>query len=463
MIRLFRVSVQTSIVGLLLSEAVLLTFCYVLAAYLSLEVEPSIFLLYDGGLGRILAVVLVIMSSLHLWDLYAEVRTVSKVGLVFEIGGAVGFALIVEALLSYANPNWRLPGYVMIWGSAMAVIALSGWRIVYGHFFLRAFPAERVLFLGTNPVVGQIAEYFARNSELGATNLGYVDDLHEPGEMLSGAKVLGPLKDFRSIAAAARPDRIVVGMTERRARLPAQDLLDLRFEGVVIEEAGTAYEATYGRICTKELRPSQFIFSGDLGPRRSGVLLQSLYSPAFALAGALVALPVMLLVAVAVKLSSRGPVLFRQARVGRNGKVFTLYKFRSMYADAEAGTGAVWASKDDPRVTPVGRWLRWLRMDELPQLWNVLRGEMSMVGPRPERPEFVKVLSENIPYYRQRHCVKPGITGWAQINHKYGDSIEDTITKLEFDLYYIKHLSLVLDAYIIFQTLKIVLLLRGAQ
>jgi exopolysaccharide biosynthesis polyprenyl glycosylphosphotransferase len=193
------------------------------------------------------------------------------------------------------------------------------------------------------------------------------------------------------------------------------------------------------------------------------VALQWFYSAALALVSALILLPVMLLAALAVKLSSRGPVLFRQTRVGRNGKVFTLFKFRSMYANAEARTGAVWASKDDPRVTAAGRWLRRMRIDELPQLWNVLHGDMSIVGPRPERPEFVKVLAEKIPYYRQRHCVKPGITGWAQINHKYGDSIEDTITKLEYDLYYIKHISPTLDIYILFQTLKTVLTSRGAQ
>jgi lipopolysaccharide/colanic/teichoic acid biosynthesis glycosyltransferase len=149
--------------------------------------------------------------------------------------------------------------------------------------------------------------------------------------------------------------------------------------------------------------------------------------------------------------------------VGQRDVPFTLYKFRSMYVDAEEKTGAVWARLDDPRVTPVGRWMRRLRIDELPQLWNVLRGEMSLVGPRPERPEFVKSFAEKIPFYRQRHCVRPGITGWAQISHKYGDTVEDTIIKLEFDLYYIKHLSMSLDAYIIFQTLKTMLRLRGAQ
>jgi lipopolysaccharide/colanic/teichoic acid biosynthesis glycosyltransferase len=164
-----------------------------------------------------------------------------------------------------------------------------------------------------------------------------------------------------------------------------------------------------------------------------------------------------------VKATSKGPALYRQKRVGLGGAPFVLYKFRSMRLDAEAGTGAVWAVKNDPRVTPLGRWLRRLRIDELPQLFNVIRGEMVIVGPRPERPEFVKTLGEKIPFYPQRHCVKPGITGWAQISHKYGDNLEDTLTKLEYDLYYIKHMSLSLDGYIIFHTLKVMLLSRGAQ
>ena len=171
----------------------------------------------------------------------------------------------------------------------------------------------------------------------------------------------------------------------------------------------------------------------------------------------------MLITALIVRFSSPGPILYQQVRVGLNGSLFTLRKFRSMRADAEADTGAVWATKDDPRITPAGRFLRQLRLDELPQLFNVLKGEMAIVGPRPERPEFVKTLSERIPYYQQRHAVLPGITGWAQINYKYGDSLEDTVTKLEFDLYYIKNMSAGLDLYIIFHTLKAMLLSRGAQ
>jgi sugar transferase (PEP-CTERM system associated) len=463
MIRLFRVVVPTSIFVLLLSEFVLLTFCYVLATYLFLQVDPSVFLWYDGGLARICAVAFSILFGLHFLDLYTDIRSVSKIALVLEIGQAIGFAFVVQALLAYIDKEWMLPRWVMIWGSGFALLSLSAWRIVYAVVFLRAFGIQRVLFLGLNPVAQEIAEYLTTHPESGLLNLGYLDDDGEPGALVHGAKVLGSLRDLRPVVAITRPDRIVVGMTERRARMPLQDLLDLRFSGILIEEAGAAYEFACGRVCTKELRPSQLIFSGELGPTSRAVLLQSLYSPAVALLGTILNIPVMLLAALAVKLTSSGPILYRQTRVGMNGAVFTLYKFRSMYADAESKTGAVWATKDDPRVTPLGRWLRKLRIDELPQLWNVLRGEMAIVGPRPERPEFVKVLSEKIPYYRQRHCVRPGITGWAQINHKYGDSLEDTIAKLEYDLYYIKHISASLDAYIIFHTLKTMLRSRGAQ
>jgi exopolysaccharide biosynthesis polyprenyl glycosylphosphotransferase len=252
-------------------------------------------------------------------------------------------------------------------------------------------------------------------------------------------------------------------MFERRQRMPVSELLELRLSGNMIEEAATVYERVCGRVCIKELRPSQLIYSGELGPRRQTMVYQNLENLVAATILAILSLPIMLITALAVKLSSPGPVLYRQQRIGMDGVPFTLYKFRSMSQDAEARTGAVWAAKDDPRVTRVGRIIRKLRLDELPQLFNVLGGEMSIVGPRPERPEFVKALSEQIPYYGQRHCVRPGITGWAQINYKYGDTLEDTITKLEYDLFYIKNLSFSLDTYVIFHTLKAMLLTRGAQ
>jgi exopolysaccharide biosynthesis polyprenyl glycosylphosphotransferase len=242
-----------------------------------------------------------------------------------------------------------------------------------------------------------------------------------------------------------------------------EDLLELRFSGVVIEEATSLYEEVFGRVCVDQIRPSHLILSSQLGPRRWTVRLQAVYGMLIAAAGFLVSLPLLLLAMVAVKLTSRGPVFYSQTRVGAHGEPFKVHKLRSMYHDAEARTGAVWASENDPRITPVGRFIRKTRLDELPQLINVLKGEMSVVGPRPERPEFVRELSQRIPYYHQRHCVKPGITGWAQICHQYADSFENAKTKLEYDLYYIKNLSPSLDLYIMFQTIKIMILTRGAR
>jgi sugar transferase (PEP-CTERM system associated) len=463
MIRLFRLAVPASILSLLLSELVLLTACNILVTYWLLPVDPGVFLWYDGGFARVLVAVASVLVGLHFLDLYSNIRTTSRVSLVLEISQALGFAFLVQALIAYLNKDWMLPRWIMIWASALALVTLTAWRILYGTLFLGAFHAQRVLFLGLSPIVQETAGYLTKHPEVGLTNLGYLDDAAGPGTIVHGAKILGPVDELGAAVAALRPDRIIVGMTERRAHLPVQALLDMRFSGIVIEEVGAAYENATGRVSAKELRPAQLIFASELESTRQSVMLQSIYSPVLALVGTVLTLPIALLAAIAVKLTSRGPVLYRQTRVGKNGAPFTLYKFRSMYADAEANTGAVWARKDDPRVTPVGRWIRRLRVDELPQLWNVLHGDMSVVGPRPERPEFVKTFSEKIPYYRQRHCVKPGITGWAQINHKYGDTFEDAITKLEYDLYYIKHVSLSLDAFIIFQTVKTMLRLRGSQ
>jgi exopolysaccharide biosynthesis polyprenyl glycosylphosphotransferase len=320
---------------------------------------------------------------------------------------------------------------------------------------------QNVIFLGSSPVARAVAQRILEQPQFGLIIKGWIaDDM--PSNGLPGG-VLGPIDRLREIVAEYKPDRIIVGMSERRTRLPVQALLDTRYSGVQIEDALTTYETVFSRINVRELRPSQLIFMADLGPKPKSVFWQGLYSLWIALLGSVLVLPVALIVAILVKLTSRGPILYSQVRTGKDGKLFRLYKFRSMYQDAEAKSGAIWATKDDPRITPLGRWLRKLRLDELPQLWNVLRGEMVIVGPRPERPEFVRVLAERIPYYNQRHALKPGITGWAQINHKYGDTIEDTMMKLEYDLYYVKNLNLWLDLYIMFQTVKVMLLSRGAQ
>jgi sugar transferase (PEP-CTERM system associated) len=350
----------------------------------------------------------------------------------------------------------------MIIGSVLVLLIIPVWRIFAAGWIAEAIGAEQVLLVGSSPVLGEVAQQLEEKPFMGLKVKGYLDDGYSGPNPLPGIERLGTVADLKAVASR-KFDRIVVGLSDRRNSLPVQDLLELRFSGVRVEQSAQLYEAAFGRVCTRELRPSDLIFSSELGPRPASITIQTVYCTLFAAILLLLTAPIMLLVALAIRLTSPGPVLFKQTRVGKGDRLFTLYKFRSMRVDAEAKTGAVWATRKDPRITPLGRFLRLSRLDELPQLYNVIVGDMAIAGPRPERPEFVTTLSEKIPYYRQRHCVKPGITGWAQINHKYGDTIEDTVIKLEYDLYYIKNVSISLDAYIFFHTIKTMLLSRGAQ
>ena len=462
MIRLLRVFVPAGTLALLISEILLVTGAFLLACYIILPVDPGDYLIYEGGLKSIGLVVLSILIGLYLHDLYTEIHLKSSIILLQQLCLVMGIAFLMQGLVSYLDRDLRIPLRVMALGSGLAMSSIFLWRHLFTAYVVQVVGRDRLLLVGDSPVLVAIAEHIATHPEKGMAVTGYVSDFPEQRSH-PGGKVLGPVSSLREIVTATRPSHIVVGMFERRNCMPVNELLELRFAGNMIEEAASAYERVCGRVCVQELRPSQLIYSGELGPRRQTLLYQSLSNIVVAGIGAVVAAPVMLLVALAVRLSSPGPVLYRQVRVGLDGTTFTLYKFRSMRADAEAKSGAVWASKDDPRITPVGRITRKLRLDELPQLFNVLKGEMSIVGPRPERPEFVKTLSSRIPYYRQRHCVRPGITGWAQINYKYSENLEDTIEKLEYDLFYIKNMSLSLDTYIIFHTMKTMLLSRGAQ
>jgi lipopolysaccharide/colanic/teichoic acid biosynthesis glycosyltransferase len=258
-----------------------------------------------------------------------------------------------------------------------------------------------------------------------------------------------------------RIDVIVVGYEERRGSLPTDELLRCRLEGVLVVEAESFFERLTGKIPAEAMRPSYLIFNPGFDMHPLAATAKRLFDVAVALLVLVVTWPVMLAVALAVRLDSPGPVLFRQERTGRGGRPFTLCKFRSMRQDAEKLTGPVWATEDDPRVTRVGRFLRKSRLDEMPQLFNILAGSMSLVGPRPERPVFVDELAGKIPYFRQRHGVKPGLTGWAQINYPYGNTVEDALQKLQYDLFYIKYQSLLFDLSILFNTVKTVLLRKG--
>ncbi|MFT5284497.1 MAG: sugar transferase (PEP-CTERM system associated) [Planctomycetota bacterium] len=254
---------------------------------------------------------------------------------------------------------------------------------------------------------------------------------------------------------------VFVALDNRRGVLPTEDLLRCRLAGVIVEEGEALYERVAGKITVEAMRPSYLIFNQGFVQSASAQAAKRILDIVCALVGIVLAMPLMIATALMVRFSSPGPVLFQQERTGRHDKSFTLLKFRSMREDAEKTSGPVWATADDPRITNVGKFMRKTRLDELPQLWNVLMGDMSMVGPRPERPHFVRDLESKIPYFTQRQIVKPGLTGWAQINYPYGNTLEDAVQKLQYDLFYIKFQSVIFDLSILFNTIKIVVLRRG--
>jgi sugar transferase (PEP-CTERM system associated) len=276
--------------------------------------------------------------------------------------------------------------------------------------------------------------------------------------------VIGTVDEIPAVVASRRVDRVVVSLADARGKLPMDKLLEMKLGlGVTFDHLASVYEEYTGKIAVENLRPSWFIFSEGFHKSRVVLAAKRAMDVVLSAVGLVVLTPVILVAAAVVKLTSRGPALYHQQRVGLNGRLFTVHKLRSMRVDAESTTGAVWASAEDPRVTPVGRFLRRTRLDEVPQLWNVLRGDMSMVGPRPERPEFIAQLTGQIPFYGCRHSVRPGITGWAQVRYTYGATVEDALEKLQYDLFYVKHMTIAFDLFVLVATLKTVLLRRGAQ
>jgi sugar transferase (PEP-CTERM system associated) len=339
---------------------------------------------------------------------------------------------------------------------------MIAWRLLVHWVMGHPDFGERVLIVGTSPMAIELARETYERRDAGYRVVGFTSsDPELLGKSLFNPKVIGLSNDLADIAKREKVDRIVVAMAQRRGQFPTDQLLRLSLSGEVsIEEGASFYERLTGRVNLDMLRPSWLIFSGPGQQARLQTLARMFVHRGVALLGAVASLPIAILTAILIKLDSRGPVLYAQERVGENGRAFMVYKFRSMRTDAEKH-GPVWASQGDSRVTRVGRVIRKLRVDEIPQFWNILRGDMAFVGPRPERPHFVAQLAEEIPFYEQRHLAPPGLTGWAQIKYPYGSTIEDARQKLQYDLYYIKNQSLTLDAIIIFETVKTVVFGRG--
>jgi sugar transferase (PEP-CTERM system associated) len=458
MIRLFNVYYPTRTIVLLICEALIVSGSFLAATALMLGPDTFLVLNYEYGAVKIVCLTLITLLCSYYFDLYEPQRISARWEIYFRLLLVLGFLSFMLSAAVYFFPDADIARYVLLLGLCFLTVALVLWRSVYGWLLGKEIFRERVYVLGAGERAQAIVELLSARKDAGMEVVawdGILDDKVGRKEFFAAA-----LESFRG--TTPKVDRVIIALEDRRGELPLRELLKLRFDGVVIEEAGTLLERLTGKLYLDGLRPSSFIYSEGFRVKPSQQIARRIVSTLTAAAGLLLFLPFFPIVLLLVRLSSSGPIFFRQTRVGMGGRNFTVYKFRTMRTDAEAA-GAKWATKNDPRVTKVGMLMRKTRLDEVPQLWNVLRGDMGFVGPRPERPEFVPWLSEQIPYFDLRHMIRPGLTGWAQVRYGYGATLAETREKLEFDLYYIKHMSLGLDLLIMFETVKTIIRRRGAQ
>jgi sugar transferase (PEP-CTERM system associated) len=416
-----------------------------------------------GSAWKIALITVICQLCLYYNDFYDLTLVHSNRELVVRLLQAVGAASIILGALYFTAPALVIGDGIFVSALVVFLIAILGWRLLFNQLASSMKFEERILVVGTGETARTVARQILAQREFAYRVVGFIgDDPRRIGERIVNPAIVGTPEDIPALVAKYQIDRIIVGLADRRGKLPIEQLLKAKMNGVRVEDATTTYERVTGKILIDDLRPSWLIFSDGFRVSRWTRLMKRSIDLTLAAALGLVSFPAMVLTAIAIRLEGGGPVLYCQERVGENGRPFTLCKFRSMRQDAEREGQPVWAKDGDNRITRVGRFIRKTRLDELPQLWNVVRGDMSFVGPRPERPYFVEGLAREIPFYQQRHAVKPGITGWAQVKYRYGSSLEDAMEKLRYDLYYIKHLSIIFDLTIVFDTVKVVLFRKGA-
>jgi sugar transferase (PEP-CTERM system associated) len=466
LIRLFRVFFPVRTLVLLAVETLIVWISFVLGTMVRgqedwlLRLSNGLFI--EGEFLKILAVTGIVLLISHGLDLYDSSTLGSRWDEAFRLLIVLGSVAMSLAAVGYLY-RYFLPGHNFLprdsalAGLIILTFALFGWRSTYSWLVQQHYFRERVYVLGTGERAQRLLQGLQQSGKLGIEVVGWTGDIE--GELTRETVA----NHLLGLAEATGVHRVIVAMPDRRGTLPVEELLDLRLAGVKVEEATSWLEKITGRIEVEQLYPSWLIFADGFRFSTFFRIVRRILNFSVALIGLVLALPLLPFIALGVKLTSPGPVFYHQKRVGRGNKTFYCYKFRTMRKDAEADTGATWATDDDPRITRFGKFLRASRLDEIPQLWCVLKGDMHFVGPRPERPEFVERLSKDIPYYSVRHTVRPGITGWAQVQYKYGNTVEDAREKLQYDLFYIKNASVGLDFWIVFQTIKIVLLGRGAK
>lgn len=449
------------VILLVLGDVIAAVLAILTAIPISLRKIPTVEDVANLGITRILVFVIIVVFLSFLVEIYKSHHELIAGDIAVKIGASLGVSCLVFSFLTYSNDH-------EIYGSnfMLCTIILFGILQFFCHIAYRMYVrfkgfARRVVILGVGTTAGNMGALIPESDENYLLS-GYVrcsDEL----SVVPSDWILENCGGIYETVKREKPDKIVVSLSERRGVFPLSDVMACKLDGVEVMDAPTFYEHVTGKLFLEGINPSWIIFSDGFNVSRVRKVLKRGVDLLCASFGILLTLPFLPLIALAIKLDSPGPVFYRQERVGEREKSFFLYKFRTMRADAESETGAVWAQANDSRVTRLGAFFRKTRIDELPQFFNILRGEMSMVGPRPERPEFVGKLKELIPFYSERHFVKPGVTGWAQVRYPYGASVEDAMEKLRFDLYYIKNLSLTFDFMIILETIQVVLFRRGSR
>ena len=411
---------------------------------------------------RALLVTVIFQVCLYFFDLYdLSVINTSFADWFSRIVQAFGIGCIVLAIFYYLIPDVVISTYIFWTSYILICLAIVLWRLLYFRILNRRLFSVPVVILGTGELAMDIAREIEGKKDSGYMVSAFVGTL-PPTYNPNNAPVLSDSSELQERCRSHNVERIIVALGDRRGKMPVTDLLQCKLQGVEIDEGITFFEAITGKIMVEKVKPGWLIFSEGFRAGRIRLVIKRIMDFVFSVSGILISLPITLLTALCIKLESPGPIFYRQERVGERGRHFSVIKFRSMRQDAEKH-GAVWAMENDPRVTRIGSIIRKTRIDEIPQMWNVLKGEMSFVGPRPERPVFVEQLTEKIPYYSLRHAVKPGITGWAQVCYPYGASEEDALRKLEYDLYYIKNMSIFIDLLIVFRTVKTILFRKGSR
>jgi sugar transferase (PEP-CTERM system associated) len=411
------------------------------------------------------AIFVTVLTQLVLFvnDLYNPDIKESSFNTVIKIVIGFTIASFVLTIFYLCFPELQLGRGLFLYMMLISLILVILERMVYLGIVSRWKLTRRMLVIGSGSMARIIVHEVQRRNS-GYEIVGLIDDNSEHvGRSIMGLKVIGTHHEVLQIVAQEKINRMVVALNQRRGMFPVNTLLDCKLRGVEVIDIPNFYEQLTGKILIKDLRPSWLIFSSGCKQTSFTKIVKRIEDIILGLIGLILALPIALVTAILVKLDSPGPILYRQERLGRFGRPFTILKFRSMSSGAEKETGPVFASKDDARVTRLGKVIRKMRVDEIPQILNVLAGDMSFVGPRPERQFFINHLQRRVPYYTQRLIVKPGITGWSAINCQYSDSIESAVEKLQYDLYYIKNMSIFLDIVVLLKTIQVIAIGKGAR